>query len=73
MGIGREGGMRRPGINALPRVNQIASGTCYIALSGGFSEQPRASTRDAHTRFHPSHQSSVLSNECFTSDYLERV
>lgn len=53
--------------------NKGNGGTCYIALSGGFSEQPRASTRDAHTRFHPSHQSSVLSNECFTSDYLERV
>ena len=31
VGIGREGGMRRPGINALPRVNQIASGTCQAA------------------------------------------
>lgn len=53
--------------------NKGSDGTCCIALSGGFSEQPRGSTRDARTRVHPSHQSSVLSNECFTSNYLEQV
>lgn len=53
--------------------NKGSDGTCCIALLGGFSEQPRGSTGDARTRFHPSHQSSVLSSDCFTSDYLEQV
>lgn len=53
--------------------NKGNDGTYCMALSGRFSKQLRGSTRVTHTRFHPSHQSSVLSNERFTSDYLEQV